>query len=188
MRFSPQLATGLLVGQGDRGNGGTEVGACARGGRAVLPAVSGARAGRHGVHGELPVVRGPAGDDRARGVDRGCGQDSGQRCTTAKARPSGRRAAAEAAAGRTVSADLDTLQRATRPTAVAHPSPQAGAPSRPGEERTAAPGAESRGAEEAEAVERSRTEDPARVTVTAVGQPAARRPFKCEEDVGWAYR
>ena len=60
MRFSSQLATGLLVGYGDGRNGREEGGACAGRGGEVLPAICGTGADWDGGDGELPVVRGVA--------------------------------------------------------------------------------------------------------------------------------
>ena len=62
-----------------------QAGARAGRGGEVLPAVCGAGADRHGGDGELSVVRGDGDDAGARGVDRRCGEDPGQRGAAAEA-------------------------------------------------------------------------------------------------------
>src|SRR5258705_7775171 len=106
----------------------------------------------------------------------------------AEARSPGCRAYFEIAAGRTVSADLDSVQGREGSAAAVDPSLQAGADSRAGEDRTAASGDEPGHHQEAKAVEQSGRESAARASLEALGQPAARRPVQDKRDVEWADR
>src|ERR1700682_107672 len=92
----------------------------------------------------------------------------------------------EAAARRAISPDLDSVWSREGSAATLDSSLQAGAHSRAGEDRTAAPGDEPGGDEEAQAVEQGGRESAARASAEAVGQPAARRPVQGKRDVAWA--
>src|SRR5713226_9247208 len=121
-------------------------------------------------------------------MDWRCLENSRLRSTIAKARSSRCRADPEATAGRTVSADLDSVRAREGSATALDSSLQAGADSRAGEDRATAPGHESGRDEEAEAVEQSWCVCDAPATTETVGQPAARRPVQGKRDVEWADR
>jgi len=79
---------------------------------------------------------------------------------------------------------LGAVERRTGSAAVVDSSLQAGDAASASEERAAAPGAEPGNAEEAQAVERGRTEAAARVAAEAVGEPTAGRSAEGAEHVG----
>ena len=106
---------------------------------------------------EQSVVPGVDGAVGSRGMGGRCGADSGQLCAQAEDGSSRRGAPSEASAGRTFPAAVETGCRGARSPSVTDPSSSSGADSYAGEERVAAPGDESRAAEEEQAVERSRT-------------------------------
>src|SRR5439155_11774910 len=157
MRFSSQLATSVLAGYGDGRNWGAEAGAGLGRCGAVLSAAFGAGADRHGSHGQLSLAGGFAQRTGSRVVGGRCGPDSCQLCAAAEDRQAGCGAHSEAAGGRTVSAHLvcGLVVEGTAATAAA--SSQTGDHTGAGEERVATPVPQSGSAEEAQALEPSRT-------------------------------
>src|SRR5205823_10276612 len=131
-----------------------------------------ARTRGHRSQRAIAVVRADAGGVGARGMDRGCGEDSGQLRAEAEDRPARCGVAAEAYGGGSLSADLGAHgSRAGRP-AVAVASSQAGAHAHSGEEPVAGAGAESGCATEVEAVEPGRKKTAGVASAAALGQPA----------------
>ena len=132
----------------------TEKEADAGGGAAVLCRAEGAGAGGHGGLRQHAVVRASAGVAGYRVVAGRCRQDPGPGSAQAEDGPAGCAVVAAVAAGEPVSASMGADTRAARHAAVTVASPQAGWYAAAGEERVAAPGAESGSAAEAQAVER----------------------------------
>ena len=127
------------------------------------------------------MVSGADGEAGTRGACRRCSEDSCERRAAAEARQAGRAFAGAVAGGRSVSADMGSVEGREGSAAAADSPLQAGAHPCAGEERPATSGAEPGTAEEKTVVERSGTEGLVRVAAGAMGQPAARRPVENEE-------
>ena len=129
------------------------------------------------------MVFGTVGGVGARGVDRGCGEDSGQRCAAAEARQAGCAFIVAVADGAALSADLgsfaeqkDLRQLLIHRYKLVRMRAQV-------KKRVATPGHESGTAEEKAAVECGGTTSAARDSTEAVGGPAARRPVEDEGEL-----
>src|SRR5439155_27094403 len=138
----------------DRRNRRTQAGTCCRRSRAILPAVAGANADRHGVDRQLPMADRSADGVRSRSVDRRGSADSSHDGAAAEDGPARCIPLAGAVGGRTLSAHLGAVEWRARSATVADYSLQAGDAASASEERAAAPGTEPGRTEEAQAVER----------------------------------
>ena len=170
--FHPSFQQIAMVDSGNRRVHGTQ--ADAGGGAAVLCRAEGAGAGGHGGVRQHAVVRAPAGVAGHRAVAGRCGQDPGHGSAQAEDGPARCAAVVAVAAGGSFSASMGADPGAARCAAVAVASPQAGGDAAAGEERVAAPGAESGSAAEAQAVERGRTAAAGRVAADGLDGTAAR--------------